>query len=461
MNVIRFNGHSSNLFRIFYQGDPNFQVKTYYIEDGYDDMFDEKGWDIFTLFLFDLDGHFLNKDIVKNMRKLISNANTNFKIVIDGFGEGSDMGMRWKFIYKFCSLYGIRPDQIYIYATTLNVLDSHDVWRNMRAEDELIPRSTMEDNYIIDKEDFNQWIYDTKKPLLNIYDNIYLPFVYFGVNDFTNKDGWISSMAGEYNRLYDTDGLQLKMNKEIRNNKILSLIANPMKHRILVTLHLLKKQYQKEGLISFNDDLKDETMGKEEFQDFKKILTQLDTLDYYDTFLKNIPIRIDWETFDNSQSFEGRYSPNYEFYKDSYFSVVTETNYELEYNTWDLHQHETIFLTEKTLNALWCYHPFVIVNAKYSLKKLREMGFQTFPELFDESYDDEPHPVKRLKMVLDEVDRVMKMDKEELHKIYNSMEEKFIHNRNVILDIVLNKTPIVYKEISQEIIPPEQGKEGF
>ena len=140
---------------------------------------------------------------------------------------------------------------------------------------------------------------------------------------------------------------------------------------------------------------------------------------------------------------------------------MTETNYELEYHDWDLHQHETIFLTEKTLNALWCYHPFVIVNAKYSLKKLREMGFQTFPELFDESYDDEPHPVKRLKMVLDEVDRVMKMDKEELHKIYNSMEEKFIHNRNVILDIVLNKTPIVYKEISQEIIPPEQGKEGF
>jgi hypothetical protein len=89
------------------------------------------------------------------------------------------------------------------------------------------------------------------------------------------------------------------------------------------------------------------------------------------------------------------------------------------------------------------------VNQKHSLKKLREMGFETFSELFDESYDEEFDPQKRLKMVLSEIDRVMKLDKKELHKIYWSMEDKFVHNRNVILDIVLNQTPNVYEDLNK------------
>ena len=43
----------------------------------------------------------------------------------------------------------------------------------------------------------------------------------------------------------------------------------------------------------------------------------------------------------------------------------------------------------------------------------------------------------------------MKLDKKELHKIYWSMEDKFIHNRNVILDIVLNQTPKVYEDLNK------------
>ena len=179
-------------------------------------------------------------------------------------------------------------------------------------------------------------------------------------------------------------------------------------------------------------------------------MKEFNLLEYFNKeFLNRIPIRIDWEEFTNTQSFDGRYSPNYDFYNNSYFSVVCETQYELLLNEFNISYHIPIFLTEKTINALWSYHPFVIVNQKHSLKKLREMGFETFPELFDERYDEEFDPSKRLKMVLSEIDRVMKLDKKELHKIYWSMEDKFIHNRNVILDIVLNQTPKVYEDLNK------------
>ena len=246
--------------------------------------------------------------------------------------------------------------------------------------------------------------------------------------------------------MYEKEGLFLKPNRQLRDKKILSLVANPMPHRVIVQNHLFKNKYDNEGLISFNDDLK--MINRDIFN--PQILKNFQLLKYYnEEFLNRVPIRIDWEEFDNSQSFEGRYSPNYDFYNNTYFSVVCETNYEMEINGHNYSYHLPIFLTEKTLNALWSYHPFVIVNQKHSLKKLREMGFETFSELFDESYDEEFDPQKRLKMVLSEIDRVMKLDKEELHKIYWSMEDKFVHNRNIILDILLNQTPNVYEDLNK------------
>lgn len=423
MKVLILDSYSDNLFRIFFNRDSRMNVKNYYQQredsDG-SQIYNEKDWDIFVMSLFDLDKYFSQDDKeenIKNMKQLLDNANNEFKIIIDGLGEGCDIGMRWEHLFDFCDNVGIHPNKINLFLTTLNVEECYKSWKN---SEEQIP--------------------------FRFYNNDFFPFVYFGVNRFINRDNSITTMGGEYNRLYEKEGLFLKPNRQSRDNKILSLVANPMTHRVIVQNHLFKNQYDNEGLISFNDDLK--TIDRNVFN--PQILKKFQLLKYYnEEFLNRVPIRIDWEEFDNTQSFEGRYSPNYDFYNNSYFSVVCETNYEMELDNHNHSHHLPIFLTEKTLNALWSYHPFIIVNQKHSLKKLREMGFETFSELFDESYDEEFDPQKRLKMVLSEIDRVMKLDKKELHKIYWSMEDKFVHNRNVILDIVLNQTPNVYEDLNK------------
>tara|TARA_R100001463_G_scaffold57339_1_gene109534 strand:+ start:569 stop:1918 length:1350 start_codon:yes stop_codon:yes gene_type:complete len=442
MKVLKFDAYTDNLFRIFFTRDSRMDIKTFHPQETETNIWEEKDWEILVMSLFDVDKYFLQDDSEKNiegMKKLLENTDHDFKIYIDGLGEGSDIGTRWYFLFKFCYLFNLHPNRINLFLTAMNVEKCYTTWINSPEDLQQLRDETSKD-FMVDKvKNFIPF---------NYYDNDYISFVYFGVNKFINRDNTINRMGGSYNRLYETDGLFLKPNRELRKHKILSLVANPMTHRLVVQTHLFQNGYDKEGLVSFNTDL----------SDFDKnvlhptMLKNFKLYKYYnEEFLKQLPIRLDWEEFDTTQSFVGRYSPNYDFYNSTYFSVVCETNYEmnLESNGFRDCIHYPIFLTEKTLNALWSYHPFLIVNAKGSLQKLKELGFETFSELFDESYDNEFDPQKRLKMVLSEIDRVMKLDKEELHKIYWSMEDKFIHNRNRILDIVLNKTPEVYQDLQK------------
>jgi hypothetical protein len=63
-----------------------------------------------------------------------------------------------------------------------------------------------------------------------------------------------------------------------------------------------------------------------------------------------------------------------------------------------------------------------------------EYGFETYPELFDESYDLIENPKDRLEFILDEIERLCNMEKNELQKIYESVLWKVEHNRKRMLD---------------------------
>jgi hypothetical protein len=69
---------------------------------------------------------------------------------------------------------------------------------------------------------------------------------------------------------------------------------------------------------------------------------------------------------------------NPEWYDNTYFSTVVETL-----------QHGTChWLTEKTFKACAYYHPFLLIGQHHTLKRLRQMRFETYDNIFDESYDD-------------------------------------------------------------------------
>jgi len=67
---------------------------------------------------------------------------------------------------------------------------------------------------------------------------------------------------------------------------------------------------------------------------------------------------------------------NFEWYNKTQFSVVVETS-----------QSDYLEVTEKSYKPIAFYHPFVIVGVAGVLSKIKKNGFETFENLFDESYD--------------------------------------------------------------------------
>jgi hypothetical protein len=82
------------------------------------------------------------------------------------------------------------------------------------------------------------------------------------------------------------------------------------------------------------------------------------------------------------------------------FTLAVETYVEPTIHTgYSLTQNNHLFLCEKSYRPCAAQHPFLMVATQGNLAYLRSQGFETFPELFDESYDniqDWQHRVDRI-----------------------------------------------------------------
>jgi hypothetical protein len=79
---------------------------------------------------------------------------------------------------------------------------------------------------------------------------------------------------------------------------------------------------------------------------------------------------------------------------------------------WDVIQEYTadlaqgVFLTEKPWRSMLMGVPFVINGGRGSLRVLRDLGYQTFDGIIDESYDDIADPGLRIQAVAHQVQRI-------------------------------------------------------
>lgn len=112
-----------------------------------------------------------------------------------------------------------------------------------------------------------------------------------------------------------------------------------------------------------------------------------------------------------------------DLYKDSYCSLVTETQV-------DEYEANMTFISEKTYKAIYNFHPFLLAGCHGTLKYLRDRGYETFPELFDETYDDIFVPGMRLDKILEQAELFCKRDTKEIEKIYKSkhFQDKLVYN---------------------------------
>ena len=220
----------------------------------------------------------------------------------------------------------------------------------------------------------------------------------------------------------------LKTKDTIRDKHFLSYNRSPHPHRCAAILYLFENGFHKKGILSFPS----ETIGiegnkfsiqeeidrfygeddykSEEVTDFKSNLPFIADVD--SIFLE--PNR--WDSVIIESSFIN-----------TYFSFVVGTWYE----SYESKVPYTILMTEKVYKPLTNFHPVIYLGNTGSLKKLKEVGFKTFHPYIDESYDEEPNGVKRLHMVMEQVNKLCSMELTELNELYWSMSDILISNYDV------------------------------
>ena len=110
-------------------------------------------------------------------------------------------------------------------------------------------------------------------------------------------------------------------------------------------------------------------------------------------------------------------------YKDSFFSLVSETLFQDD--------PDALFLSEKIYKPIAYRHPFMVVGSMGTLRHLRYLGYQTFPEMFDESYDQEYDIRKRFDLIVKNLERWKQLSHDEKVAKYNSIREKLKHNFDI------------------------------
>ncbi len=106
------------------------------------------------------------------------------------------------------------------------------------------------------------------------------------------------------------------------------------------------------------------------------------------------------------------------------------------------------YFTEKTTKAIASNMPFVIIGVSGILKRLHKIGFKTFGEFWDESYDDIEDYSERFEKIKQIINWVASKDLNELTDIYNKMIPIFEHNKRV-----LNGIPEINKQAALKYMP--------
>jgi hypothetical protein len=138
-------------------------------------------------------------------------------------------------------------------------------------------------------------------------------------------------------------------------------------------------------------------------------------------FLKQAPFL--WDQLSQDQRNDHSLISNIDLYKNSYCNIVVETHF-------DADQSNGAFLTEKTFKPIKHGQLFFVAGCAGSLQELRKLGYSTFDQWFDNTYDLIDNNTARWC----ELKRSIKQSQKDLHAIYVGAADEIRHNQQLFLD---------------------------
>ncbi len=244
------------------------------------------------------------------------------------------------------------------------------------------------------------------------------------MDEYANHLNMIFEVNAENVLGYTSQKIQLDELDNFRNKKFLSFNrALDRKHRITFFYDYLRNDFS-DSYFSFLSY----------FEIYKSIYyDNWEEIDYT-YFNKILPIELDTHSVQSKNDFDTTLTlGKKEFYLDSCINIVTETTFNAN----------ELFISEKILKPILHYQPFIVMGSVNYLSELQKIGFKTFSNFWDESYDDIEDPTQRYQAIIKLILELNSKSIEEFNELYQKTKDICIHNNNVLYSMKSNFDDII------------------
>lgn len=309
-------------------------------------------------------------------------------LLLDQSHEGYHTNWLFDWFHDCCSQYNISPTQIIYVTGNLAVIEQYNIWINNSIAQEkmcVIPH--------IQFEDFIQDSAEKQKDIIP---------------------------TAEQQIEYKT--------KNLNNIKLYNAFQKrPRPHRIWLFSKLYEHQLLDDGINSMNS-----FSHRNTFYEGKTLDKSL-----YDSFINLLPMypRLDLNS-EFKNGFEGSLGNlferdlNHQATLDTWVSIVSEASF----------AEDTCFISEKSFKPIATMHPFIMYGNKHSLKYLRGLGYKTFGDFIDESYD-ELDSWDRLDAIIKIIQDIKEMPANKKLEWFISMQPILNHNFKTLEENTKKKLP--------------------
>lgn len=237
-----------------------------------------------------------------------------------------------------------------------------------------------------------------------------------------------------YLHIHQKDYVQ-KVNLARRSKKFTCLNRVDKEFRRLFAASLYQHGFTDQGYFSYNNE-QYQTSSQEDAR-----RSPLKWTEYWNdvvTLLAQFEIHTPFKCDDLSSDEQNNHKLiNKKHYQDAYWNFVLETHF-------DTH---TTFLTEKTFKPILNLQPFIIIGNPGSIKLLHKLGYKTFDDYVDETYDFTTNDELRMHQCFSECYKLVHYSDASHQKVINSLKPILEHNQQVFLSSKIGRLNTLLEQL--------------
>ncbi len=238
---------------------------------------------------------------------------------------------------------------------------------------------------------------------LSKYKDVFA-FHYFFEESVLTKENFFDGSVNDLG--YESKQIQESELDSFRNKKFLCFSRNNDKHHRLSLLHDYLTNDFSDSYFSFLQSV----------VPYCSIYHGDENLLSADEYNEKLPIELDTDGKINNFRTDNAFPK--ELFLDSVINICSETSFE----------NNELFITEKVLKPILNFQPFILIGPYQYLKELRKLGFKTFGDFWDESYDEIENPKERYMKIRELILNLNKKTIEELNLLYKNVKHICIYN---------------------------------